>query len=141
MTKSNSIANVINFFLYISLIVWHSQNDAPKNLPKKNPVIKLSESLNPRKRKFDNVEADDLRNTKKPFNVKERVKPNDYNFGFPAGDAGYSKNLTTVTETDKKKYEAERKRMESMKKKRQEFKEKQMIIKTGLTGVVSSFSL
>lgn len=56
---------------------------------------------------------------------------------YYAGDATNSKNLSVISEADKKKHEAEMKRLEAMKKKRQEFKEKKIIIKSGLTGIVS----
>lgn len=53
---------------------------------------------------------------------------------------GIKKDVPSFSEANKKN-ESEMKRMESMKKKRQEFKQKQMIIKTGLIGIVSTFLL
>uniref|UniRef100_A0A2A4JLV8 RRM domain-containing protein n=1 Tax=Heliothis virescens TaxID=7102 RepID=A0A2A4JLV8_HELVI len=122
-----------------------------EDLPKKNPILKLSDKLNPRKRKIEQNHA--IETNKQRKHIKDHVVPNEstindhkhktkrnrkdskHNDNFHAGDAVDGRNLSLVTEADKKKHEAEKKRQESMIKKRQEFKEKQMIIKTGLTGV------
>lgn len=119
-----------------------------EHLPKKNPILKLSDKLNPRKRKIevnhinegnrirrhskDDPLANETSLNDHKHKIKRNLKDSKHN---DAGDATDGKNLSIVTEADKKKHEAEKKRLESMKKKRQEFKEKQMIIKTGLTGV------
>ncbi|XP_026729488.1 probable RNA-binding protein CG14230 [Trichoplusia ni] len=104
-----------------------------ENLPKKQPIIKLSEKLNPRKRKIELGHTNEaFSKTRKQKEGKIHTEATSYN----AGDTVDGKHAPVVeTEADKKKHEAEKKRLESMKKKRQEFKEKQMIIKTGLTGV------
>ncbi|XP_075981368.1 putative RNA-binding protein CG14230 [Anticarsia gemmatalis] len=110
----------------------HNPHD---KLPKKNPTINLSEKLNPRKRKIDNVSLNDVHQKAKKHLKEDRAEVQPHQPRFSAGDAYSSKPLASAEEPDQKKSEAERKRMESMKKKRQEFKEKQNIIKTGLTGV------
>ncbi|KAH9642504.1 hypothetical protein HF086_008914 [Spodoptera exigua] len=118
-----------------------------ENLPKKNPVLKLSSKLNPRKRKADESHVKDhnhrtnkLDNNQDDWNnihdSKQKNKKHQRDgSNLLAGDAADNKNLSAATEADKRKHEAEKKRLESMKKKRQEFKEKKMIIKSGLTGV------
>lgn len=107
------------------------QNDN-KEPSKKNPIIKLGDKLNPKKRKVDTVQngVQTERNLKirKIFERKPKldIPPND--------GIAQQKNLLAA---DKKKQEADKKRMESMQMKRQEFKNKQQIIKTGLIGIVS----
>lgn len=115
--------------------------------------------MNPRKRKIeqnhvndhnhkarknygeDNIDGASNFLTDQTHKNKHPPKNDKQNAGaatnYHAGEATNSKNLSIVTEADKKKHEAEQKRQESMRKKRQEFKEKKMIIKSGLTGVVS----
>lgn len=95
--------------------------------------------MNPRKRKIELGHANEaFSKTRKQKEGKIHTEATSYN----AGDTVDGKHAPVVeTEADKKKHEAEKKRLESMKKKRQEFKEKQMIIKTGLTGVVSKIFL
>lgn len=99
--------------------------------------MKLGDKLNPRKRKIEHkvdIQAND-------DNILEVVKTHEKKIkattNFQHADRG-EKNLK-VLENNKKKTDSEQKRLESLKKKRQEFKEKQMIIKTGLVSVVSSF--
>lgn len=59
------------------------------------------------------------------LNIKSQKKSNDYQ----------------NNDFSKKKQESDAKRLESMKRKRQEFKEKKMMIKTGLTGIVSMIGI
>ncbi|CAB3234921.1 unnamed protein product [Arctia plantaginis] len=94
--------------------------------PDKNPVLNLSDKLNPKKRKIDHIEGNHSNITRKN-QTNEGIKLNNHGFGDDPMDS--------TSTMQNKKNEAERKRMESIKKKRQEFKEKKMIIKTGLTGV------
>lgn len=106
-------------------------------MPKKHPVIKLSDKLNPRKRKIEHGHSNEatLKNNRHIAGKTHSEGTSDHH---NAGDTVDGKHTPALeAEADKRKYEAEKKRLESMKKKRQEFKEKQMIIKTGLTGVVS----
>ncbi|KAJ0174076.1 hypothetical protein K1T71_010222 [Dendrolimus kikuchii] len=101
--------------------------------PKEQPIIKLGENLNPRKRKLLTDEYDDEKPEKRATKIYERKK-----FKEPYlqnGDVSDKPVNKVVTEKDNKKQDSEKKRLESMKRKRQEFRAKQMIIKTGLTGV------
>ncbi|KAG6456786.1 hypothetical protein O3G_MSEX009939 [Manduca sexta] len=100
-----------------------------EELPKKNPIIKLSDKLNPRKRKSDVIQSETNHGSKfnKPLHKQKYVK-SEFDNSTEVGQE-------ILSEGDKKKKDSDKKRLESMKKKRQEFKEKQMIIKTGLTSV------
>ncbi|KAL0820570.1 hypothetical protein ABMA28_006417 [Loxostege sticticalis] len=124
------------------------KNGQIEDLPKKNPVLKLGDKLNPRKRKLDNTPNEDNTTLKviKPFEKKSYVhadvqqgdrkpfeKKSHIHADFQQGKRTDKDNNTG--EEDKKKKDSDKKRLESLKKKRQEFKEKQMIIKTGLIGV------
>ncbi|RVE43761.1 hypothetical protein evm_011610 [Chilo suppressalis] len=107
-----------------------AEKNAPQqDLPKKNPVLKLSEKLNPRKRKFDT--SNNFSNQKKPHKQHgfENSSQDLHN------DNEQPVEEIVVPEMDKKKQESDKKRMESMKRKRQEFLERQKIIKTGLIGI------
>ncbi|KAJ8717302.1 hypothetical protein PYW08_005701 [Mythimna loreyi] len=133
------------------------KNSQEEILPTKTPSIRLSDKLNPRKRQIEqqnHVSEDNHRvgkhfkedtimdvgsftnnNKLKTKRFRDDKQNSELTNNYHAGDATNSKNLSIVTEADKKKHEAEKKRQESMKRKRQEFKEKKMIIKSGLTGV------
>ncbi|XP_026763099.2 probable RNA-binding protein CG14230 [Galleria mellonella] len=102
-------------------------------LPKTNPVIKLGEKLNPRKRKND-AKSCLSDTTHKPVTLgksfKKSANDNLVDFMPVSGVKNFN-----APDKDKKKQDADKKRMESIKQKRQEFKYKQMVIKTGLGGI------
>ncbi|XP_053615004.1 probable RNA-binding protein CG14230 [Plodia interpunctella] len=104
-----------------------TKNNVNEVVSKKNPILKLSEKLNPRKRVNDDKVI-----------VKHNVIPSK---NFKAFDAKKTESsLPGVSDyylkgNDKNKQDSDKKRMESMKKKCQEFKQKQMIIKSGLVGI------
>ncbi|CAG9795792.1 unnamed protein product [Diatraea saccharalis] len=105
--------------------------EAEKNIikqehPKKNVVLKLSDKLNPRKRKLD-TQYDSSNKVNKPFEEYKNKINTFHNIN--------TKKEEEVSKVDKKKQEADKKRMESIKRKTREFKEKQKIIKTGLVGI------
>ncbi|XP_063830598.1 probable RNA-binding protein CG14230 isoform X2 [Ostrinia nubilalis] len=107
------------------------KQDQVEDLPKKNPVIKLGDKLNPRKRKLDHTSSENNKALKvlKPYEKKKNQLHEDLQNG------DNTNKDSNIDENDKKKKDSDKKRMESLKKKRQEFKQKQMIIKTGLIGV------
>lgn len=99
------------------------QNHSDDCLPKKHAVLKLGEKLNPRKRRVDtNIHEveHNLKRTKKPL----RASP-PTNRPSPSMD-----KIQKIEDSDKK-------RIESLKRKRREYQEQQLIIKSGLGGVVS----
>lgn len=95
-------------------------------MPKENPVINLCTKLNPQKRKLDFLnESNETKFTENIKHMKNTV--------HQSNSADNNKSI----ENNDKKQKSEKKRLESLKKMRQDFKEKKMIIKTGLTGIVS----
>lgn len=90
---------------------------------KKEPVLKLSEKLNPRKRRVDtNTHVALEQKQKKPIRAS------------PPGDR-------PKPPKDKKIEDSNNKRLESLRKKRLDYREQKLIIKSGLGGVVSNFDL
>ncbi|KAL4701996.1 hypothetical protein ACJJTC_010924 [Scirpophaga incertulas] len=96
------------------------------SLPKVNPVLKLCEKLNPRKRQINDGNWNNnklkVQNTESYANRNQSIQNN-------------VSTEVTYPEKSKKKQDSDKKRMESLLKKRQEFKQKQQIIKTGLIGI------
>lgn len=88
-------------------------------IPQKDPVIKLSANLNPRKRRNDH---------KAQVNGTNVISNNFDEYQKP-------KKSALLSEVDQKKLDSDKKRLESMKKKRQDFKQKQMTIKTALVKI------
>ncbi|KAJ2948429.1 hypothetical protein O0L34_g7672 [Tuta absoluta] len=115
-----------------------THKDVIENLP--NPIINLSEKLNPRKRKVDFHNNNDLTPKKDP-QIKGQKKAESFIINpETTGENVVKKSVPKIIPKDKfkadhKKEDADKKRMDSIKKKRQEFKEKQTIIKTGLLGI------
>lgn len=157
LAKNKTWYKIYNIFLHLKSCSACFQCE-PQELPRKNPVIKLNEKLNPRKRKFE-TQDDHLKQTtkhetietiaiKKPeiqkhfendtYHLKKHPAKTEKPFinNTQAMLNGDGINVIVDLVLDKKKLDSEMKRMESMKRKRQEYKNKKMIIKTGLTTLV-----
>lgn len=104
-------------------------------MPKENPVINLSTKLNPQKRKLDFL------NDSSESKFRENIKLQKHMKNTEDVHQSNSTDNSESIETNYKKQKSEKKRLESLKKMRQDFKEKKMIIKTGLTGIVSFYSV
>lgn len=103
------------------------QNQIDECHLKKHAVLKLGEKLNPRKRRVDININETFEHKVKKTNKPLKVSP-------PANNPQPPRNrIQKVDDSD-------RKRIESLKRKRQEYLEKQLIIKSGLGGVVSLVS-
>lgn len=119
-----------------------TQNSAHKGV-KKQPIIKLDEKLNPRKRQLTNSDrVHDMEETHHKLKHHDIssvwTKSQQYEFSpEPLNDKSPKNNENVTSPENKKKLASDMKRLESMKRMREEFKQKKMIINTGLSDIVT----